>query len=226
MEQIIIEIRAAEGGQDSKLLVEDLQNIYIKSAKSNNFNYKVTDTRPGFVSIWLTGKGVKSHFRNESGSHRWLRVPPTEKRGRTQTSIITVAITNPSEKVDFQLDPNDVDIQYTRGQGNGGQHRNKVETCVIITHIPTGIQFKVQDDRSRFKNEEIAWKRLRDRLSTSAQEKFDKSESEKRYIQIGDGDRSNKKRTYRLKEDCVTDHITGKSCTFREFSKGRLELLS
>ena len=87
MEQIIIEIRAAEGGQDSKLLVEDLRDIYLKTARVNNFDCKVTN-RDGFSSIWLTGKKVKTFFKNESGPHRWLRIPPTEKKGRTQTSII------------------------------------------------------------------------------------------------------------------------------------------
>ena len=137
-----------------------------------------------------------------------------------------MAIIDPTIKLQFNLNESDVDIQYTRGQGNGGQHRNKVETCVQITHKPTGIQFKVQEDRSRHRNEEIAWERLREKLSNMAQDDFNKKEAKKRYNQIGDGDRSNKKRTYRIKEDNVCDHITGKSCTFKDFSRGKIELLS
>lgn len=225
MEQIIIEIRAAEGGQDSKLLVEDLRDIYLKTARTNNFDYKVVN-RDGFTSIWLTGKGVKKLFRNESGAHRWLRVPPTEKRGRTQTSIITIALVDPNDKLEFSLNRNEVDKQYTRSSGKGGQNVNKVSSCVILTHRPTGIQIKCQDTRDQYKNEEIAWQRLEDKLKSIEEEKWNKKVYQNRLDQVGSGSRSDKKRSYRIKEDLVIDHETGKQCSFKDFSRGKLELLS
>jgi len=225
MEQIIIEIRAAEGGQDSKLLVEDLRDIYLKTARVNNFDYKVTN-RDGFTSIWLTGQGVKSLFKNESGPHRWLRIPPTEKRGRTQTSIITVALTDPNDKLDFRFNRNEVIKQYTRSSGKGGQNVNRRSTCVQLTHVPTGIQVKCQDQRDQSKNEELAWIRIEEKLRIIHDDSQSKTIYQNRFDQVGTGSRSDKKRSYRIKENLVVDHETGKTCTFTDFLKGRIDLLS
>jgi len=225
MEQIIIEIRAAEGGQDSKLLVEDLRDIYLKTARVNNFDYKVTN-RDGFTSVWLTGKGVKSLFKNESGPHRWLRIPPTEKRGRTQTSIITVALTDPDDKLDFRFNRNEVIKQYTRSSGKGGQNVNRRSTCVQLTHVPTGIQVKCQDQRDQSKNEELAWIRIEEKLRIIHDDSQSKTIYQNRFDQVGTGSRSDKKRSYRIKENLVVDHETGKTCTFTDFLKGRIDLLS
>ena len=154
-----------------------------------------------------------------------MRVPPTEKRGRTQTSIITVAIIDPNDQFKFNLNRSEVDRHFTRSSGKGGQHINKVSSCVVLTHNPSGIQVKCQDTRDQKKNEELAWIRLEDKLKSIEEDKFNKKVYKNRFDQIGNSDRSDKRRSYRVKEDCVVDHITGKSCTFKEFSRGRIELL-
>lgn len=226
MEKIIIEIRASEGGLDSKLLVKDLMGIYVKSCKIKGFDCKIIENRDGFISICVSGKEVKKYFNNESGSHRFLRIPPTEKRGRTQTSIITVAIIDPTKIFEYKINREEVEKHYTRSSGPGGQNVNRRSTCVQLTHIPSGIQIKCQDTRDQKKNEEIAWIRLEEKLKIIEIEKITNSISENRFNQIGNSGRSIKKRSYRVKENLVIDHETGKTCTFKEFSKGEIDLIS
>ena len=162
MEQIILEIRDAEGGADAKLLVEDMRDIYIKTAKINNYNWKIQEARDGFVSIWLSGKGVKEAFNNEKGSHRWQRVPPTESRGRVHTSTITVAFLEVDNYKEVEIPSNEIKIETTRGSGNGGQHKNSTDSCVIMIHKHTGIKV-VRDGRSQLTNRDDAYKELKTR---------------------------------------------------------------
>jgi len=226
METITIEIRASEGGNDSKLLVKDLASIYEKSCRNNNFSYK-TDERDGTVNIWITGNKVSKYFSNESGSHCFVRIPPTEKNGRVQTSFVTVAIMNEEEKSEFKLDRNLVIKNYIRSSKKaGGQNLNKVSSCVQLTHIPTGIQVKIQDTRDQCKNEIIAWDRLTEKLKTIDDKiSYDKTRNY-RNDQIGNGSRGGtKRRTYRLLDDTVTDHITGKVCRWKDILRGKIELL-
>lgn len=222
--EIILEIRDAEGGSDAKLLVNDMKDIYIKSAKLNNHNWKVLEERDGFVSIWLSGDNIKSLYKNEIGSHRWQRIPPTERRGRVHTSTITVALLENNSFKEINIPQNEIKIETTRGTGNGGQHKNSTDSCVVMTHIPTGIKV-VRDGRSQITNREDAAKEIKKRVNEYYRTGFINEESEFRKEQIGDGSRSDKRRTYRVKDGVVIDHITGKMVNIKEIYKGRINLL-
>ncbi len=126
----------------------------------------------------------------------------------------------------FNFNRNEVDKQYIRSSGSGGQNVNRRSTCVQLTHRPTGIQVKCQDERDQKKNEELAWQRLEERLKSIEEEKWNQKVYQNRLEQVGSGSRSDKKRSYRIKEDLVIDHETGKQCSFKDFSRGKLELLS
>ena len=133
---------------------------------------------------------------------------------------------NAEKESEFKLNRNDVTKSYIRSQGPGGQHVNRTESCVQLTHIPTGIQVKCQDTRDQRKNEEIAYQRLSDRLKSIDDEKNYQETKNFRNNQIGEGGRGSKRRTYRLREDLVTDHITGKTCRWKDILRGKIELLS
>jgi len=157
-----------------------------------------------------------------------VRIPPTEKNDRVQTSFVTVAIMNLEEESKFKLNRNLVVKNYIRSSKKaGGQNLNKVSSCVQLTHIPTGIQVKIQDTRDQYKNEIIAWNRLTEKLkSIDDNINYNKTRNY-RNDQIGNGSRGGtKRRTYRILDDYVIDHITGKTCRWRDILKGRIELLS
>jgi peptide chain release factor 1 len=164
-------------------------------------------------------------FKNEISSHRWHRIPPTERRGRVHTSTITVAILETSTYQDIEIDYSELKIETTRGSGNGGQRRNSTDSCVIVTHIPTGIKV-VRDGRHQVNNKIDALAELTRRVNYLYRTGYDEEVAENRREQIGDGERSDKRRTYRVRDNIVTDHITGKSITIKELFKGRIDLLS
>ena len=163
MEKIQLEIRDAEGGADAKLLVGEMKTIYTKAAKNNNFNWLITEERQGFVSIWLSGKGVKEFFKNEVGNHRWQRVPPTERKGRVHTSSITVAILDVNDYKEVEIHPSELRIETTRGTGKGGQRKNVTDNCVVMTHISNWIKV-TRDGRQKHKNKEDALEELTKRV--------------------------------------------------------------
>lgn len=163
------------------------------------------------------------YYENEIGIHKFIRVPPTEKRGRTQTSTISVSISNPDDVFKYTFDKSQVSKSYIRGTGNGGQAINKTSSCCQLVH-KNGIVIRCQDTRDRSKNEEIAWRRMEDKISDIQRKEYDDLSYKKRFDQIGYGDGENK-RTYRIKEDVVIDHATGKRCSFKEINRGKLDLL-
>jgi peptide chain release factor 1 len=151
-----------------------------------------------------------------------MRVPPTEKRGRVHTSSVSVAVVNHIES-NLDFNKSDVEVFYTRGSGSGGQHRNKVETCVNLHHIPSGIRVMNQDSRSKQKNEEKAWQELKRRIEEKEVQKNQTLTSSERKNQIGTGGRLKKRRTYRVTEGMVQDHITGKSIRIKDWERGKIQ---
>ncbi len=225
METIILELRAGEGGSDSVMLVEDMTEIYAKSIRQQNF--KIIDdieVNPGFALFTIQGDKVKQFYNQEIGSHIWQRTPPTERNGRVHTSVVTVAVMDPQDKSNYKINPDDVETIYTRGTGAGGQHKNVTNSCVILRHRPTSIQVRI-DGRQQHQNEKLAWNQLQTRLNNWNNENKQQSSSNNRRDQIGLGKRGDKRRTYRVKDDLVIDHISGKRTSLRNIQKGKIELL-
>ena len=225
MESIVLELRIGTGGDDSKDLIKYMAAMYIKAANNNSISVIKEHWTPGLISIWLTGNKAFDLFSQESGSHKWIRIPPTERKGRTHTSTITIAVLDASIKPEFILDKSEVTTNYTRSRGKGGQNVNKVESCVQLIHKPTGIVIRSEDSRDREKNEVAAWERLTEKLKKIFDDNLKQEYNTKRNNQIGSGERSDKKRTYRDKDDKVIDHETGKTSSLKQFMKGKLELL-
>lgn len=163
-------------------------------------------------------------FLNEQSSHRWQRIPPTERKGRVHTSTITVAVLDPFDYKLAQVKEDEVRIERTRGRGNGGQHKNSTDSCIVMTHIKTGIKV-VRDGRQQHDNIQQAFvemtTRVNERYKTEHQAKFEKDRNE----QIGDGTRSDKRRTYRVKDGLVIDHITNKTANIKDILRGKISLL-
>jgi len=177
------------------------------------------DERHGAVSVAFTGVGAKELFKNESGGHRWQRLPPTEKRGRVHTSTVTVAVLDPDVAVGKTLDERDVEITTTKGSGPGGQKRNKTESCVVAIHKPSGITVRI-DMRSQYQGRSMAMKVLSARLYQLECEKINNEKDTTRKQQVGSGMRGDKIRTYRSQDDQVTDHRTGEKWRLKDWLRG------
>lgn len=184
-----------------------------------DFRVELTDERPGFVAFVVEGVGAKETFSNEAGGHRWQRVSPTERHGRVHTSTITVAVLDLEDDGNYAVKESDIDFVATRGSGPGGQARNKLETCIVATHIPTGLSVRI-DSRSQYQNKQIAIQVLRARLAELDTFKKMVEQNKDRKTQIGSGMRGDKIRTYREQDDQVTDHITGKKTSLEKWRKG------
>lgn len=176
--------------------------------------------RPGFVRVRFSGRGATQLFSQEAGGHRWQRVPPTEKRGRYQTSTVTVAVLAPRDDDEFILDLNEVDIKTMRGSGKGGQHKNKTDSCVVVTHLPTGLTARV-DGRCQHQNRAKALETLEGRLRDLEREQSASRREALRRSQVGSGMRGDKVRTYRTQDDTVTDHRSGRRWSLKRWLRGR-----
>ena len=209
---VIIEIRQAAGGEESALFCLELHRMYVMYAEKQRWKVEVIDineTELGGIkeiTFMVKGKGAYSRFKYESGVHRVQRVPETESSGRIHTSTSTVAVLPEIEEVEFEIEEKDLKIDTYRASGAGGQHVNKTESAIRITHIPTGIVVACQDERSQIKNRERAMSILRSKLYDFYQGQIESEYKESRKSQVGTGDRSERVRTYNYPQGRCTDH--------------------
>ena len=215
--EVILEVRAGAGGDEASIFARDLAVMYEKYASSKGYSFSAVAISENNIdgykeaSFQIRGKGVYDLFRFETGVHRIQRVPVTEKSGRIHTSTASVAILPIRKKRMIELDPNDLQMEFSRSGGAGGQNVNKVESAVRLVHIPTGIEVRCTEERTQQRNRERALEILTAKVEQEREEREAKAYASMRKSQIGTADRSEKIRTYNILQDRVTDHRIKKS---------------
>jgi peptide chain release factor 1 len=230
---VYLEVRAGTGGDEAAIFAGDLLRLYARYAERQGWRLETLSESPGEhggykeVICRVVGNGVFSRLKFESGTHRVQRVPATESQGRIHTSAVTVAILPELDEVeDVEINPAELRIDTFRASGAGGQHVNKTDSAVRITHLPSGIVVECQDERSQHKNRSRAMSLLKARLRAAEQQRRDAEEARSRRLQVGSGDRSERIRTYNFPQGRVTDHrIELTLYQLEDIMDGRLDAL-
>jgi peptide chain release factor 1 len=223
MPTIIVEVRAAEGGEDAKLLVREQVALYLKYIDRKGLEATLLTDLPGMMTLRITGRGAVEAFAHEAGGHRWQRVPPTERKGRRHTSTITVAVLSEPTETQVHVNPGDLRWKACRGSGAGGQHRNVTDSAIQLTHIPSGTTVRVESERSQHQNKRMALGFLRAKLLERESHKAQGRRSRKRKGQVGSGMRGDKVRSVSVFRDQVVDHRTGQRIPFKKYARGFVE---
>ena len=209
---VIVEIRGAEGGEEANLFARDLFDMYLRYAQRRGWKFEVmqeADSEQGGldeVVFVVKGKDAWTRLEHEAGPHRVQRVPTTEAKGRIHTSAATVTVLPEAEEVDFEINEADLKIDTMRSSGAGGQHVNKTESAIRITHLPTGVVVAMQEERSQHRNRAKAMALLRSRILDAKQQRANDERAQERREQVGSGDRSQRIRTYNFPQGRMTDH--------------------
>ena len=209
---IFLEVRAGTGGAEAALFAGDLYRMYVRHAEQKGWKTEVMSESEGDLGgykeiiVRISGQDVYSQLKFEAGTHRVQRVPETEAQGRIHTSACTVAVLPEVDEVEFDINPADLRIDTYRASGAGGQHVNKTESAIRITHIPTGVVVECQDERSQHKNRARAMSLLQSRILSAEQDKQSAEIAASRKLQVGSGDRSERIRTYNFPQGRLTDH--------------------
>ena len=224
---VVVEIRAGAGGEEAALFAQDLFRMYSMFATKERLTLELVNANEtelgGFkeVTFNVIGEGAYSRFKFESGVHRVQRIPVTESNGRIQTSTVTVAVLPEAEDVEVEVNPQDLKFESCKSSGAGGQHINKTESAVRLTHKPTGIVIECDQERSQLQNKEKALRILYTKLYDMKQREQEEAIASQRKTQVGSGDRSEKIRTYNYPQSRITDHRINKTVyTFEAFLNG------